>query len=235
MASYINHSCNINAQRSFIGDMIIVRATRDLAPDTEVVFGYDMPTADNYDRLQQKFKHYGFECDCALCQDYRDTSEEIHLKRNRYMKEAHDVLENFARFKANKVEAIMKRLAACYTKPALEVPRLGLWDIQYELAGKWLDHHQPEKVVEFGLKGLESLGYVIEGGEIPCVPGATLKVTRWGLMMPPVLRVWIILSRSYRFVAPELEDQAKAYAKLTYRICIGEDETFDKAYREDLL
>lgn len=235
MASYINHSCNINAQRSFIGDMIIVRASRDLAPGTEVVFGYGMPSADGYDELQRKFRHYGFECDCAICHDYRNTSKETRLKRKRLMVEASNAIEHLVKSKTAKVEFIVKKLAACYTRPALEVPRLGLWEIQFNLAEKCIGYYDPKKAVEFGLRGLESLGFVIQGGEVPCESGTTLKVIKWGLTMPPVLKCWVILSRSYRLVAPELEAQAKAYAKITYRVCIGEDETFDKAYREFLL
>jgi hypothetical protein len=235
VASYINHSCNINAQRSFIGDMIIVRASRDLAPDTEILTGYGMPSADGYDGLQRKFQHYGFECDCDMCQDYRDTSKETHLKRNRLVAEASEEIERITRPKTAKVEAIVKRLAACYTRPALEAPRLGLWDIQLALAEKYFIYHKPRKAVELGLKGLESLGYVIQGGGLPYESGTTLKVIQWGLMMPLVLRCWVLLSISYQLVAPELEAQAKAYAKITYRVCIGEDETFDKAYREFLL
>ena len=37
-ASLINHSCHNNARRSFIGDMIIVRAAKDIPADTEISF-----------------------------------------------------------------------------------------------------------------------------------------------------------------------------------------------------
>lgn len=151
------------------------------------------------------------------------------------MTEASNAIERLVISRPAKVEGIVKKLAASYNRSALEVPRLGLWEIQFDLVQKYFGCYEYNKVVEWGLKGLESLGYVIHGGEIPCESGTTLKVTQWGLMMPPVLRCWVILSRSYRLVAPELEGQAKAYAKLTYRVCIGEDETFDKAYRDFLL
>lgn len=75
MASYINHSCYGNAYRAFIGDMMIVRATRDLPPDTEILFWYDPPTAHgNYDRLR-RLKQWSFECDCAICRDDQATSK----------------------------------------------------------------------------------------------------------------------------------------------------------------
>jgi hypothetical protein len=164
-----------------------------------------MPSADGYDELQKKFQHYGFECDCAICQDYRDTDKETHIKRNRLIVAASEAIERLTRSKTAKAEAIVERLAACYTKPALEVPRLELWDIQFQLAEKYSIYFKPEKVVEFGLKSLESLGYVIQGGDILCESGVTFKVIQWGLMMPLVLRCWVLLSISYHLVAPELD------------------------------
>jgi hypothetical protein len=39
-ASYMNHACLFNAQRSFIGDMMIVRATKDIPGGTEITIPY---------------------------------------------------------------------------------------------------------------------------------------------------------------------------------------------------
>jgi hypothetical protein len=41
---------------------------------------------------------------------------------------------------------------------------------------------------------------------------------------------WMLLSGAYHFVAPDLEVQAEEYARISYKICIGEDETFDETY-----
>lgn len=43
-ASYINHSCINNCHRTFIGDVMIVRATKDLKANTELRFCYQPPT-----------------------------------------------------------------------------------------------------------------------------------------------------------------------------------------------
>ncbi|KAJ6071389.1 hypothetical protein N7499_009403 [Penicillium canescens] len=43
LVSYINHSWLSNASRSFIVDMMVVRATKILAPNTEVTFWYKSP------------------------------------------------------------------------------------------------------------------------------------------------------------------------------------------------
>ena len=44
-ASYINHSCRKSATRAFIGDVMIVRATRGIPTGSEVTFRYQPPGA----------------------------------------------------------------------------------------------------------------------------------------------------------------------------------------------
>lgn len=77
MASYINHCCDSNARRSFICDMMIVRATSDLPPDTEVTFWHRVPNDNDYDHLRKGFDHWGFECDCVICQDVRASGRSV--------------------------------------------------------------------------------------------------------------------------------------------------------------
>ena len=80
---------------------------------------------------------------------------------------------------------------------------------------------------------LESLGFMIKGGNILCVLDAPLVGQRWGLMTDGVVTVvgcWMILCCAYHQLAPILTSQAEGYARVSYRICIGEDETFDSTY-----
>ena len=89
---------------------------------------------------------------------------------------------------------------------------------------------QPLKAIEFALKALESLGYVIEGGKPPFIPNTTLVIKKWGLMVDSLVGCWMCLSGAYREVLCGLEAQAEEYAKITYRVCVGEDETFEEVY-----
>ena len=43
-----------------------------------------------------------------------------------------------------------------------------------------------------------------------------------------MVEVWTHLSTAYAKVAPQLCEKAEYYAKVSYKICIGEDETFDE-------
>ncbi|KAJ5291346.1 hypothetical protein N7478_000597 [Penicillium angulare] len=57
-----------------------------------------------------------------------------------------------------------------------------------------------------------------------------LLVKTWGMMNDDVVGCWMMLARAYRLVAPALQAQSVTYAKISYKICVGEDETFYKTY-----
>jgi hypothetical protein len=230
MASYINHSCCSNARRSFIGDMMIVRAARDLAADTEVTFWYHAPDLNGYVERQKKFRHWGYMCDCAICQDDNESGESLLAKR----RSLRDSLEKRVRFfeqkgtGAARVEALLAALADTYRRPAHEVPRQAIWDLQAAFARALLLQRQPVEAVQQLLKALVSLGYEIEGGNLPRVASEALVVRRWGLMSDNVADCWLCLRDAYRTVAPDLAERAEGYARISYRIVYGEDETLEE-------
>jgi hypothetical protein len=92
------------------------------------------------------------------------------------------------------------------------------------------EQDQPQKAIECGLRALESLGFVIEGGRLPSAQNTPLVVKKWGLIVDLLVNCWMLLASAYCQVAPELEAQAEDYAKATYKICVGEDETFHETY-----
>lgn len=89
---------------------------------------------------------------------------------------------------------------------------------------------QPNNAIAAALKALESPGYVIEGGSLPRASNSPLDIKKWGIMVDGLVECWMTLSSIYREVAPELEAQAEHYARITYKICVGEDETFGETY-----
>lgn len=66
-ASYINHACIGNASRAFIGDMMILRATKNIQAGDEILHPY-CPTNEPFLIRKQKLAFYKFACDCKLCQ-----------------------------------------------------------------------------------------------------------------------------------------------------------------------
>jgi hypothetical protein len=230
MASYINHSCYSNARRAFIGDMMMIRATRDLTANTEITFWYQMPVENEYDERQKKFRQWNFKCDCIMCLDDQITEKSVWAKR---MGLRADLLKRFLSGKRGdgaKIETIIATMASLYNRPASEVPRLGMWDPQLTLAKMYTQQGQPVKAIDSALGVLTSLGYVVDGGKLPRDSRTPLMVKQWGLILDRLIECWMLLASAYHLLAPDLEAQAEEYARISYKICTGEDETFDETY-----
>ncbi|PLN80224.1 hypothetical protein BDW42DRAFT_116132 [Aspergillus taichungensis] len=229
MASYINHSCLSNAHRSFIGDMMIVRASRDLPPKTEITFWYQSPINCDPKEIPVNLQHWGFKCDCLLCKDTQSHHRSVLSNRNRILAELKGL---FRRVKNNlrKIEDTLSSLADTYCRSAYEVPRLALVSPYMSLAAIYASSQNFGKAVEFGLMCLESLGFVIKGGNVPHVSDLPLVVQKWGLVTDTVVGCWMMLCVAYQALAPTLASQAEGYARVSYRICVGEDDTFDQTY-----
>ncbi|KAF7588273.1 hypothetical protein BBP40_005927 [Aspergillus hancockii] len=235
LASYINHSCYTNARRSFIGDMMVVRATRDIPANTELTFWYNAPLDHDTKTKHLDLQHWGFQCSCVICQDLHETGNSDLTKRRQLTADLVKAFQSLSRTRKKgaaiaKIEGIIPTLEKTYRQPSSEVPRLGIWKAYLSLAVVHATGSQPRKAIEFAFRTLESLGYVIEGGQLPHTPGIMLLVRRWGLMMDSLVGCWMILCRMYCDVARDLADQAEDYARTTYRICVGEDETFGDTY-----
>jgi hypothetical protein len=128
------------------------------------------------------------------------------------------------------MESILKSLQGTFAEPAFKVPRLEIVGLQRSLSNIYLSQKQAAKAAESAIKALQSLDLWEKGATLLTSRAYHLTVEKWGLVMDEVIEFWIILTRTYRLVAPELVSQAEAYAKTSYRICIGEDATFEKIY-----
>ncbi|KAL2866146.1 TPR domain protein [Aspergillus lucknowensis] len=235
LASYINHSCYSNVHRSFIGDMMIVRATQNLPANTELFFWYTQPSDSTSNTKPPNLKHWGFQCNCVICQDSTETGEGDLMKRRRLTADLVHAFQALSKSRKPKsaisrIEELISKLEETYRKPAVQVPRLGISKAYLSLAVAHAAQGALEKTVEFALKTLESLGYVLEGGGVPHTPGAPLHVMKWGLMLDGLVGCWMILCRAYCDLAPDLASQAEGYARITYKMCVGEDETFEDTY-----
>ncbi|KAJ5502157.1 hypothetical protein N7463_005031 [Penicillium fimorum] len=163
MASHINHSCMSNARRSFIGDMMIIRASKDLPPNTEITFWYKSPMSRDPKEFPANLQHWGIRCDCILCQEALSTSSSILSTRNRIWADLRRLFKT-SKINLRKIEDKVSTLAGTYSQPASEVPHLTLESPYLSLAAIYASSRKLEKSVEFGLKTLESLGFVIQGG-----------------------------------------------------------------------
>ncbi|KAF2845115.1 SET domain-containing protein [Plenodomus tracheiphilus IPT5] len=79
--SYTNHACLPNSVRAFIGDMLFVRATRDIDQGEEITSQYLAPELA-YEARQQSFEGtWGFICDCTLCSHDKSVGKALEEHR----------------------------------------------------------------------------------------------------------------------------------------------------------
>ncbi|CAF4436120.1 unnamed protein product, partial [Rotaria sp. Silwood2] len=80
LPSFINHACCENVIRSYIGDMMIVRAAYDLTQGTELFLTYADILLQYEERTKCLDKHK-FICTCTLCE--LDRAEPAAIRRKR--------------------------------------------------------------------------------------------------------------------------------------------------------
>lgn len=225
-ASYINHSCTSNARRSFIGDMMIVRATQDLEPDTEITFWYQSPDGTRLKNSQEMLKTWEFVCDCAICQDAKETKATVVAERRKLLERMKRVCDSG--INTGKVERLLKALDNTYTRPADEVPRLLLWDPRLLLVRVYIARNDMIKGLESVGKVLTALGFIIVGADSS---SASFRVVKWGLVLDHLVEAFLHARTAFQATgAWEDSRRAEEYAKVAYRIVVGEDTSFESTY-----
>jgi len=224
-ASHINHSCFGNAWRSFIGDMQIVRAARSIPANTEVEFSYILPGSDAQEKLQLA---WGFQCICGICENAGKTPKKTLKKRSMLMEDLKSAFGSDNGMDFAKAERLVVAIDKTYPIGAKEVPRLDLSDPYLLLTRVYIATDQPYQAIEAAFKGLASLGFAMTKDSSS--PTSSFEVEQWGLMTDQVVEIWIHLWTCYGHVAPGLCPQVEQHAKTAYKICIGEDDTFEERY-----
>jgi hypothetical protein len=229
-ASYINHSCTSNARRSFIGDMMIVRATCDIKKDTELSFWYRCPIRGDPKDAQSKFKNWEFECACSICSDYKSTAPPVLRKREMLRKNTEKAFKvaSLGNGSLQKIERLIDELNQTYSQPADKVPRLLAWDPQLALAQAYASQNQTRKCIVAVGKILTSLGFLISGTDSPQTP---FSINRWGMLQDYLVEAFVLL-RNMFLVNKAVENSKKAgeYARTTYKMVVGEDASFESVW-----
>ncbi|KAF2845050.1 hypothetical protein T440DRAFT_545688 [Plenodomus tracheiphilus IPT5] len=228
-ASYLNHSCVGNVRRSFIGDMMVVRACRNLAADTELTFAYHSPDGISFKELQEKLRSWEFTCNCAMCNDARETKSAVFVERKRLQAQLKQLcgLLGSRTFPTKKFERLLNALDATYVRPATEVPRLMLWDPQILLV-RFYSSTEAGKCMEWISKVLSTLGFVFVGADLSNTPFA---IDIWGLVIDHLVEVFVHAMTV--FISSRLfndSKKAEEYAKMAYKIVVGEDCSFKSVH-----
>ncbi|THY28402.1 hypothetical protein D6D01_03888 [Aureobasidium pullulans] len=77
----LKHSCLQNAQRSFIGDLLFLRATKHLNKDDEILLSHQSDQFDLDTRQMVVKELFGYHCDCNLCIADRKVGKTVRATR----------------------------------------------------------------------------------------------------------------------------------------------------------
>ncbi|KAJ4395505.1 hypothetical protein N0V85_006522 [Neurospora sp. IMI 360204] len=171
-SSLMNHSCVPNTMRSFVGDMLICRATRDVQEDQELFQQY-VPVKTLVDVRNREFEEgWGFECRCGLCDGERKSDGDKLKKRKDAMLSLEKFLDKkpsnngkggtivFPDATIRTVDRMMRQLEELHETEVYEaLPRLTL-----VYPCNWLvDAHRAKrqwgKVVKYSLKVLRNFAF----------------------------------------------------------------------------
>ncbi|KAK8036166.1 hypothetical protein PG993_008780 [Apiospora rasikravindrae] len=235
LASYLNHSCVGNCRRSFIGDMQIIRATRDIPADTELFFSYKQPESlTSFDETQQSLQNWGFQCGCALCLAKKATSDDTLKRRKALLAQLKYTMRPSIDPRAidtKRALAVLEKVEATYAAPVRTNPAA-------------TDASKKAEAVKVTIKGFEALGFVITAtppklgnngpkkkagngtsDSHPEAGAGQLVVESWGVVVDYVVPAFLTLFRVYRATSPELANRAREYAATAYSMLVGEKET----------
>ncbi|CAK4021026.1 TPR domain-containing [Lecanosticta acicola] len=167
----INHDCIGNVNRAFIGDMMVVHATKDISQDEELTFRYKNPSFDN-DQFQKDLQEsWKFRCVCALCTAEAATAVSQRKKRSETAGDVQKFLEtnDFESFDETPEAAIMKaeklrlKMAKLYDEEHFKgLPRLALQDLDLWLCMATTEQGSHEKVRSAALDTLSDLDYEVK-------------------------------------------------------------------------
>ncbi|EHK96086.1 putative SET and MYND domain-containing protein 3 [Glarea lozoyensis 74030] len=215
-ASKINHSCMSNCHRSFIGDFQIVRATCNIPADTEIHFCYRTPTGD-FTEMKKELRTWGFECKCGICEESRTAPKSLLKKRKDSSMNLKRIVANVKAIDLQRLERQLKVYESTFTKSATAAPRIHIFNIYIQLARFWGQAQMPKESVAMALKGLECLGFVIHGAQLPATAGKPFHIEKWGHFQDNVDQAFVFLRDAYAVFAPQLVEKADECAKLAYK------------------
>lgn len=166
---------------------MIVRATKPLAPNTELSFPYVAPlslSTSDASPLAKKFKSWGFICSCDICADMRDTPWSVVQRRQsllRQFKDLCDTSSSLSGLPAKKMQRVLTALNDTYTSPAEQVPRFALFDPLLLLTRVHMDRDDFANGLDAVTQTLRTLGFVTTGRDRNA--SAEFQIVTWGHLL----------------------------------------------------
>jgi hypothetical protein len=166
-ASRINHACGANTNRGFLGDLMSIHATRDIAAGEEITMRYPLPEADIDKRRDLLKMAWRFTCNCALCSAEASgtTAQRARLKAllatlETFLADNKLIQRQLANKILVKAEILYIDLTSAYNSfmPA-DMPRLGLINLALWLSQAYTIKGRLEPTYQKTLEALEYAGF----------------------------------------------------------------------------
>ena len=167
-ASYINHDCIGNATRAFIGDMMIIRATKDIPKDTEIFMRYKVSDGDHAE-MQQSLRHWKFDCFCPVCVAESATPTHLHGRRVKALREEKMLRENNPLRNTSpnanlvaRAERLLAEIESTYDERLFNgLPRAGLIDLSLWVCMAYTFSYDNRKVLSKALAVMRNAGFLV--------------------------------------------------------------------------
>jgi hypothetical protein len=116
----VNHSCVPNAKKDYVGDLMLLRATRRINAGEEITHGYD--ESSDYDaRTAALDRTWGFKCKCALCAAEEADGSALRKQRLELQNEANALIQGenpsqASRLTINRAKRLQQALKDTYNE-----------------------------------------------------------------------------------------------------------------------
>ena len=207
---------------------MIVRASRDLEAGTELTISYHQPDPRETKECQESLAEWGFECNCTICEEKMATADTVVEERDKLTEQLEQIYRGGQPLNTDKCEELIEALDKTYSRPVSEVPHI-LASIHYlSLVEAYsVRNSMPECIQAVG-KLLTGFGFVVVGADNT---PESFKVVKWGFLDDLVIESFIHARNSF-VVLGALGDaeQAEKYAKIAYKVLVGEDTSFEATH-----
>lgn len=228
-ASYMNHSCIPNIASAFIGDIMIVRANRDIKAGDEIFTMYE-PATTSFSKRKEKLNSWGFQCDCPLCRIEKQLPASILTDREMIEQEAKNFIAANPRTQENlrqpvgaaklaEAKDILRRLEETYDKSNYEaMPRLAcaaidLWLVEADLSALYA-RQSSSLDIPARTRLLEDCGYTVK------VNGSKASIDRRnGVVCPQVVHAAMYSYEAWPMAGKP--DVAKSFLELAKEVYLA--------------
>lgn len=218
----MNYTCVPNIQRSFIGDIMVIRAGSDLKAGTELKHSY-VDISKNYAERQNELRGYGFQC-CSLCSAWVNTPHKKRKKRENTRNFIRDRVVSSVPTELSDFFRLLDNLEWTYIHPAAEEPRIETVLLLMKLITDFSSEDQSWGAFWMVYRLLDNLGF-----KFIAYPGS-FTIQQWGYVDEFVVLALVAIWKAYGSCGPTACNEVETAVKAAYGMVVGETDSFEATH-----